>query len=78
MKTYFINKIQNHEVSLMAESINNLEKQVIAYCDKHFGGITKIYVYCSHVCSSTNTDEQNVEYVVTVNNQARTITTRRI
>ena len=78
MKTYFINRIQNHEVSLTAESINDLEKQVIAYCDEHFGGATKIYVYCSDVCSSTNTDEQNVEYIVRVNNQARTITTRRI
>ena len=78
MKTYFINRIQNHEVSLTAESINDLEKQVIAYCDEYFGGVTKIYVYCSHVCSSNNTDEQNVEYVVTVNNQKRTITTRRI
>ena len=78
MKTYFIDGINNHEVSLIAESINDLEKQVIEYCDEHFGGVTKIYVYCSHVCSSTNTDEQNVEYVVTVNNQKRTITTRRI
>lgn len=78
MKTYFVNKIQNNEVSLTAESINDLEKQVIAYCDEHFGGVTKIYVYCSHVCSSTNTDEQNVEYVITVNNQKRTITTRRL
>lgn len=78
MKTYFISKIQNHEVSLIAESINDLEKQVIAYCDEHFGGITKIYVYCSDICSSTNTDEQNVEYIVSVNNQKRTITTRRI
>lgn len=78
MKTYFINKIQNHEVSLTAESINDLEKQVISYCDERFGGVTKIYVHCSHVCSTTNTDEQNVEYVVTVNNQARTITTRRL
>lgn len=78
MKTYFINRIQNHEVSLTAESINDLEKQVIAYCDEHFGGLKKIYVYCSDVCSSTNTDEQNVEYVVTVNNQKRIITTRRI
>ena len=77
MKTYFINRIQNHEVSLMAESINDLEKQVIAYCDENIGGCTKIYVHCSHVCSTTNT-ESNVEYVVTVNNQARTITTRRI
>lgn len=78
MKTYFINRIQNHEVSLMAESINDLEKQVIAYCDEHFGGVTKIYVCCSHVCSSTNTDDQNVEYIVRVNNQKRTITTKRI
>ena len=77
MKTYFINEIQNHEVYIVAESINDLEKQVIAFCDEHFGGITKIYVHCSHVCSTTNM-ESNVEYVVTVNNQARTITTRRI
>lgn len=78
MKTYFINRIQNHEVSLMAESINDLESKVIAYCDEHFGGVTKIYVHCSHVCSTTNTDEQNVEYIVRVNNQAQTITTKRI
>lgn len=77
MKTYFVNRIQNHEVSLMAESINDLEKQAIAYCDEHFGGVKKIYVYCSHG-STTNTDEQNVEYIVRVNNQARTITTKRI
>lgn len=78
MKTYFINKIQNHDVYIVAESINDLEKKVIAYCEKHFGWVTKIYVQCSHVCSTTNIDEQNVEYVVIVNNQARTITTRRI
>ena len=78
MKTYFISKIQNHEVSLMAESIDDLQMKVVEYCDEHFGGLTKIYVYCSHVCSTSNTDEQNVEYVVTVNNQKRTITTRRI
>ena len=78
MKTYFINRIQNHEVSLKAESIKDIEMKVIAYCDEHFGGVTKIYVYCSHVCSTTNTDEQNVRYVVTVNNQKRTITTKRI
>ena len=78
MKTYFISRIQNNEVSLMAESINDLEKQVIAYCDKHFGGVTNIYVKCSHICSTTNTDEKNVEYIVRVNNQKRTITTKRI
>ena len=78
MKTYFISRIQNHDVNIVAESIDDLEKQVIAYCDEHFGGVTKIYVHCSHVCSSTNTDEQNVEYIVRVNNQKRTITTRRI
>lgn len=77
MKTYFINKIQNHDVYIVAESINDLEKKVIAYCDDHFGGVTKIYVYCSHVLS-TNVDEQNVEYIVRVNNQARTITTHRL
>ena len=78
MKTYFINEIQNHEVSLTADSINDLEKQVIAFCDENIGGCTKIHVYCSHVCSTTNTDEQNVEYIVRVNNRKRTITTRRI
>ena len=78
MKTYFISKIQNHEVSLTAESINDLEKQVTSYCDEHFGGVKKIYVHCSLVCSLTNTYDKNVEYVVTVNNQKRTITTRRI
>ena len=78
MKTYFINEIQNHEVSLTADSINDLEKQVIAFCDENIGGCTKIHVYCSHVCSTTTTDEQNVESIVRVNNRKRTITTRRI
>ena len=73
MKTYFVNRIQNHDVNIVAESINDLEMKVIAYCDKHFGGVTKIYVHCSHVM-----DEQNVEYIVRVNNQKRTITTRRL
>ena len=78
MKTYFINRVQNHDVNIVAESIDELQMKAVEYCDEHFGGVTKIYVHCSHVCSSTNTDEQNVEYVVTVNNQKRTITTRRI
>lgn len=78
MKTYFINRIQVYDVKTIAKSINDLEKQVIAFCDENIGGCTKIYVHCSHVYSSTNTDEQNVEYIVRVNNQKRTITTRRI
>ena len=77
MKTYFINKIQNNDVYIVAESINDLKMKVVEYCDKNFRGLTKIYVHCSHVLSMT-TDEQNVEYIVRVNNQSRTITTRRI
>ena len=77
MKKYLINKIQNRDVIIIAKSINDLEKQVIAYCDMHFGGVTKIYVHCSHILS-TNVDEQNIAYLVRVNNQARTITTRRL
>ena len=77
MKTYFIDKIQNHDVNIVAESINELQMKAVEYCEKHFGGLTKIYVHCSHVLS-TNVDEQNIEYIVRVNNQARTITTRRI
>ena len=77
-KTYFIDRINNYEVSLMAESIDDLQMKVAEYCFEHIDGCTKIYVHCSHVVSSTNTDEQNVEYIVRVNNQARTITTRRL
>ena len=77
MKTYFINKIQNHDVYIVAESINDLQMKAVEYCDEHFSGVTKIYVHCSHVLS-TNVDEQNVEYIVRVNSQARTVTTRRI
>ena len=77
MKTYFINKIQNHDVYIVAESINDLQMKAVEYYNEHFGCVTKIYVHCSHVLSMT-TDEQNVEYIVRVNNQARTITTRRI
>ena len=77
MKTYFINKIQNHDVYIVAESINDLQMKAVEYYNEHFGCVTKIYVHCSHVLS-TKVDEQNVEYIVRVNNQARTITTRRI
>ena len=78
MKTYFINRIQNYEVSLMAESIDDLQMKAAEYCFEHRDRCTKIYVHCSHVCSTTGTDEQNVEYVVKINNLKRTITTRRI
>ena len=77
MKKYLINKIQNRDVILIAKSINDLEKQVIAYCDEHFGGVTKIYVHCLHILS-TKADEQNISYLVRINNQAHTITTRRL
>ena len=77
MKTYFINKIQNHDVNIVAESIKDLQMKAVEYYNEHFGCVTKIYVHCSHVLS-TKVDEQNVEYIVIANNQARTITTRRI
>ena len=77
-KTYFIDRIQNHDVNIVAESIDDLQMKAAEYCFEHIDGCTKIYVHCSHICSTTNTDEQNVEYIVTVNNQKRTITTRRI
>ena len=77
-KTYFIDRINNYEVSLMAESIDDLQMKAVEYCFENRDGCTKIYVHCSHVCSSTNTDEQNVEYLVIINNQKFTITTRRI
>ena len=77
MKTYFINKIQNQDDYIVAESINDIKMKVVEYCNEHFGGVKKIYVHCSHVLS-TKVDEQNVEYIVRVNSQASKITTRRI
>ena len=76
-KTYFIDKIQNNDVNIVAESIDDLQMKAAEYCFEHRDNSTKIYVHCSNVCSLTNM-EQHVEYIVTVNNQKRTITTRRI
>lgn len=77
MATYFIDKIQNQSLKFVAGSINELEGIAIHFAANHGGHIDRIYVHCSHVCSSSR-DEQNVEYQVRVNNQKRTITTKRI
>lgn len=78
MKTYFIDKIENQQVRLTAASISELESIAIHFAEHHGGcSLSKIYVHCSHVVSGI-TDEQNVEYHVRVDNQKRTITTKRI
>ncbi len=80
MKTYFIDKIGGQNVNVKAESLNELESIAIHHAERNGGSISKIYVHCSHVISSGKnwSDEQNVEYHVRVNNQRRTITTKRI
>lgn len=72
MKTYFIDQIEGNQVSFKAESISELEIIAIRYAEKHGGHIARIYVHCSHVISK-QIDEQNIEYIVSVNNRKRTI-----
>ncbi len=75
MKTYFINKINNKEVKLVANSLKELASSAIANCT---GDLGRIYVHCTHVCTANGRDEQNVEYLVRVNNQKRTVSMKRI
>lgn len=80
MKTYFIDQIGNQNVNLTAICLNELERIAIRHAERNGGYISSIYVHCSHVVNDGKnwSDEQNVEYRVRVNNQIRTITTRRI
>lgn len=77
MKVYFIDKVQGEKVALTATSISDLEYKALAFCFARGFFAKKVYVHCSHV-ASRRVDECNVEYMITVNNQACTITTRRI
>lgn len=77
MKTYFIDNVNGSNVAITATSVNDLEKKAMAFAENNIGGCRKIYVHCSHVCSKT-TDEQNVEYLIYINNAKRTISTHRI
>lgn len=80
MKTYIIDKIGNQNVNLTAEGLNELERIAIRHAERNGGHISSIYVHCSHVITDGKkwSDEQNVEYRVKVNNQKKTITTKRI
>ena len=82
MKTYFIDRVNGFDAAITAASINDLEQKAIAFCDENIGvGCEIICVHCSHVYSTTNVDEQNVRYLIRINNAnnaRQTITTRRI
>ena len=80
MKTYIIDKIGNQNVYITVEGLNELERSAIRHAERNGGNISRIYVHCSHIMTGGKnwSDEQNVEYRVRVNNQKRTITTRRI
>lgn len=81
MKTYFINRVNGFDAAITVTSINDLEQKAIAFCDKNIGECKIICVHCSHVYSTTNVDEQNVRYLIRINNASnarQTITTRRI
>lgn len=80
MKTYIIDKIGNQNVKVTAEGLNDLEHIAIHHAERNGGNISSIYVHRSHVMTNGNkwSDEQNVEYRVRVNNQKKTITTKRI
>lgn len=77
MKVYFIDKIQNEQVFITATSIEDLENKAIAYSYVNFGGCTKIYVHCSTVFSLYG-KQHDIKYIIRIDNQRRTITTRRI
>ena len=80
MKTYIINKIGNKNVNVTAEGLDELERIAIHHAERNGGNISSIYVHCQHVMTDGKnwSDEQNVEYRVRVNNQKKTITTKRI
>lgn len=83
MKTYIIDKIGSKKLNgqkLTAESIAELEQLAIRFADMFNLNTTKIYVHCSHIITDGKnwSDEQNVEYVVRMNNQKHTLTTKRI
>lgn len=79
MKTYFIDKIGNQQVRLTATSIAELESIAIRHAERNGGYLANIYVHCSQVVASYGGKcECFVEYIVRVNNQKRTITTKRV
>ena len=80
MKTYIIDKIGNQNVNVEAVGLNELERIAIHHTERNGGNVARIYVHCSHVITGSKNleDEQNVEYRVMVNNQNRTIASKRI
>lgn len=80
MKEYYICQVQGYNVSRYAESIADMEKQAIKFSEGKVGGRTKIFVR-AHVVTSTRKSykcEKDVRYIIHINNQKMTITTRRI
>lgn len=77
MKVYFIESIQGDNVYLTATSVSDMEEQVLLYSFKKGYDTNKVYVHCSLVLSRTFS-EFDVDYIVSVNNQAHTVSTRRV
>lgn len=77
MRTYLIAKINGNAVKMEAESIAEMEQKVLAYTFTNGMDDRKVYVRCSDILYGT-TDEQNVEYIIRVNNHTHTITTKRL
>lgn len=78
MKTYFIDKINDKEVSIVANSIRDMDLKALRAWEALRGGTQRLYVHCGHVCTSSGKDEQNVEYIVLNNNHKRTLSSYRI
>lgn len=75
--TYLIDQIGGVKAIAVAGSIAELERIAIRQQEKNGGSIKRIYVHCNRIYGESK-DELNVEYEVRVNNQKRTITTKRI
>ena len=80
MKSYIIKQAGGLNTNLYAESIEDLERAAIRFNELKAGGNTRIFVKTDIVTNTRNTCkvEKDVKYMIYINNQKMTITTRRI
>lgn len=81
MKTYFIDKIENESVNVIVESLSELALEVVKRAPGN-SSLQRLYVHCSSVVTITKKgwqcDEQNVEYIVTLDNRKKKLYAKRV
>lgn len=80
MKTYFIDKIEDKSVNIIAKSLSELALEVVKNAPG-YSSLQRLYVHCPHVITTKNgrqqCDEQNVEYIVTLDNHKKKLYAKR-